>query len=98
MSMLKDYSIMPVPAFALFKVSQNLVDAEVIKNRIRIFKPSGISVSQNAVEACCTKVRREGRVSTSRPPKSHVVEQHPFAKPPEGPAPTALCEIPPLLS
>ena len=89
---------MPVPAFALFKVSQNLVDAEVIKNRIRIFKPSGISVSQNAVEACCTKVRREGRVSTSRPPKSHVVEQHPFAKPPEGPAPTALCEIPPLLS
>ena len=24
--MLKDYSIMPVPAFALFKVSQNLAD------------------------------------------------------------------------
>ena len=64
------------------------------KNRIRIFKPSGISVSQNAVEAGCTEVRREGHVSTSRPPKSHVVDRHPFAEPPEGHAPTALCEIP----
>ena len=64
------------------------------KNRIRIFKPSGISVSQNAVEAGCTEVRREGHVSTSRPPKSHVVDRHPFAEPPEGHAQTALCEIP----
>ena len=64
------------------------------KNRIRIFKPSGRSVSQNAVEAGCTEVRREGHVSTSRPSKSHVVDRHPFAEPPEGHVPTALCEIP----
>jgi hypothetical protein len=38
-------------------------------------------------------VRREGRVSTSRPPKSHVVDRYPFAEPPEGHVPTALCEI-----
>ena len=64
-----------------------------INNCIRIFKPFGRSVSQNAVEAGCTEVRREGHVSTSRPPKSHVVDRHPFAEPPEGHAPTALCEI-----
>ena len=58
---------MSVPAFALSKVPQNLVDAEAIKNHIRIFKPFGRSVSQNAVEAGCTEVRREWRVSTSRP-------------------------------
>ncbi len=60
----------------------------------RIFKPSGRGISQNAVEAGCTEVRREGHVSTSRPPKGHVVDQHPFAEPPEGPTPTALCEFP----
>ena len=65
-----------------------------INNCIRIFKPFGRSVSQNAVEAGCTEVRREGHVSTSRPPKSHVVDRHPFAEPPEGHAQTALCEIP----
>ena len=85
---------MSVPAFALFKVPQNLVDAEAIKNHIRIFKPFGSSVLQNAVEAGCTEVRREGHVPTSRPPKSHVVDRHPFAEPPEGHVPTALCEIP----
>ena len=53
------------------------------KNRIRIFKPSGRGIPQNAVEAGCTEVRREGRVSTSMPPKSHVVEQHPFAEHPD---------------
>ena len=66
-----------------------------IKNRIRIFKRPGRSVSQNAVEAGSTEVRREGRVSTSRPPKSHVVDHHPFAEPPGGHTPTALCEISP---
>ena len=40
-------------------------------------------------------MRREGHVSTSRPPKSHVVDHHPFAEPPEGHTPTALCEISP---
>ena len=85
---------MSVPAFALSKVPQNLVDAEAIKNHIRIFKPFGSSVLQNAVEAGCTEVRREGHVSTSRPPKSHVVDQRLFAEPPEGHTPTALCEIP----
>ena len=63
------------------------------KNCIRIFKPFGRTVSQNAVEAGCTEVRREGHVSTSMPPKSHVVDRHPFAEPPEGHPPTALCEI-----
>ena len=67
MSMREDFSIMSVPAFALSKVPQNLVDAEAIKNHIRIFKPFGSSVLQNAVEAGCTEVRREWRVSTSRP-------------------------------
>jgi hypothetical protein len=43
-------------------------------------------------------VRREGHVSTSRPPKSHVVDRHPSAEPPEGHTPTALCEIPPRSS
>ena len=55
---------------------------------------SGRSVSQNAVEAGRTEVRREGHVSTSRPLKSHVVDRHPFSEPPEGLAPTALREIP----
>ena len=64
------------------------------KDRIRIFKPSGRGISQNAVEAGCTEVRREGHVSTSMPPKSHVVDLHPFAEPPEGHPPTALREIP----
>jgi hypothetical protein len=63
------------------------------KDRIRIFKPSGRGISQNAVEAGCTEVRREGHVSTSRPSKRHVVDRPPFAEPPEGHAPTALCEI-----
>ena len=64
------------------------------KDRIRIFKPSGRGISQNAVEAGCPEVRREGHVPTSRPPKTHVVDRHTFTEPPEGPAPTALCEIP----
>ena len=63
------------------------------KNCIRIFKPFGRSVSQNPVEPGCTEVRREGHVPTSRPPKSHVVDRHPFAEPPEGHTPTAFCEI-----
>ncbi len=63
------------------------------KNRIRIFKSSGRGISQNAVEAGCTEALREGHVSTSRPPKRHVVDRPPFAEPPEGHVPTALCEI-----
>ena len=63
------------------------------KNRIRIFKPSGRGISQNAVEAGCTEALREGHASTSRPSKRHVVDRPPFAEPPEGHAQTALCEI-----
>ncbi|MDD7088102.1 MAG: hypothetical protein PUI54_00880 [Bacteroidales bacterium] len=47
---------------SIFKVSYNHADAEAIKNCIRIFKPSGRSVSQNAVEAGCTETLREGHV------------------------------------
>ena len=52
-----------------------------------------LQVSQNPVETGGTEVRGKGHVSTSRPPKSHIVDQCHIAELLERHTQTALCEI-----